>query len=674
MKFLNHKKFISKLMTFFTILALAFTSGGILNPPAAYADETQVDTVRLAGDSRYLTAIEISKNNWFEAYNVVLARGDSFPDALAGAVLANSGAVRGPLLLTEPNSLRADVLQEIQRLNASTVYILGGTGAVSGNVENALKAKGLHVVRIEGDDRYETAANITASAVVASSQAFIASGENYADALSISAYAAAQGIPLLLTPKNQIPTATLEALHKLGVGSITLIGGENAISAAAKKQLEDAGYMVSRLSGDDRFQTNIQIMNTYPFDLNKVFIATGLAFPDALAGSVLAAKNNNPVVLVPKKDSQINGSSTASYLEENRGTVKSFFILGGAGAVNNKIAYYLQNGVFSPRVSLQFWDGYASKSTYEQILSYVPGSLSDSVQILVPTLAGSVQANGSFAYSFPNSSTPQYLVSLGQSKGAQVVPMVQATGQTANAILLDQDKRKTFADSAEKLVRETGADGILIDLEALGDNTGAGLTALMQDIYGRLSPQGKLVIISVMAKTSASWYKMYDYHTLAQYADYIQIMSYDYAYAGSAPGPVAPLDWVKKVMNYAVTQIPSEQILMGVPYYGRAWKQTGSNTWTSQAWGEAKAFSMAARYGVSPTRETTPTDPVGIPTFRYKDESGALWTVYFDDSLSWQAKFSLIDQYDLGGVGGWSMGWITDVSSTDLYPLLQQMT
>lgn len=669
--------FFKKFITIFIITGLMIC-GNIPGLPAqsayAYGDELSRDTVRYAGSSRYDTAIEISKNNWLEASNVVLARGDAFPDALAGAVLANSNNVGGPLLLTESNYLRPDVLQEIKRLNASTVYILGGKGAVSEGVESELKSNNLNVIRIQGDDRYETAARISAQAVPASTKAFLASGENFADALSISSYAAAQGIPLLLTQQGALPAATLKALQDLGVTDITLIGGANAVSQQIENQLKEANYNVDRLSGEDRFQTNIEIINHFDFNPDKTLIATGLSFPDALAGSVLAAKNNSPVILVPKEADKIPGSSTASYLEGKRQDISNFFILGGSGAVNYKIEFYVRNGKFNPRLSLQFWDGYGNQATYERLLSYVPGNLTDSIQILSPNFAGDLQESGSFAYSFSDSSIPRDLVALGQNKGAKVVPMAAAHGTIAGSVLRDPVKRRNFADSAVSLVRETNADGILVDLEGLDDDTGEGLTALMQDIYGRLNPEGKLVIISVAAKTSPtaeSWYEEYNYKELGNYADYVQVMSYDFSSSDSAPGPIAPLDWVCKVMAYAVSEIPSDKILMGVPYYGRAWKNENGK-WVSQSFGLARAQSTATQYGAVISRATTPTDPVGIPTFSYTDEAGARWTAYFDDRLSWGAKLDVVEQYDLGGIGGWAMGWINEISSPELYPLLQE--
>jgi len=672
------KLFLKKGLASLTIASVVITSslfGGMGTPlPPVYADETAKSYQRFAGESRYETAVAISSKNWYESYNVVLARGDAFPDALAGAVLANSSVVGGPLLLTESQRLRPEVLAEMKRLNTNSVCILGGTGAISSNVETELKNNGIQVYRIQGSDRYETAANIAATALQNSAKAFLASGQTFADALSISSYAAANGIPLLLTDARKVPAATLTALQKLGVTDVTLIGGESAISAAAADQLTKAGYSVNRLSGSDRYKTNTAILNSLQYDTTDMVVATGSNFPDALAGSVLAARKNSPVVLVPTDENALVNSDTASYLSDIRAGVSSFFILGGFNVINYKVESIVRTGKMNTRICLQFWDGYTDKSTYETQLSYVPDPFTDYVQILAPNFAGALQSDGSFAYRFSSADTPKYLVSLGQSKGARVVPIVMGSGSTANDVLRDPAKRQNYVASAEKMISETKADGIVVDLEALDEDTEQGLTSLIRDLAARLHPEGKLVIISVMSKTSGtseSWYDEYNYHDLSQYADYIQIMSYDKHSSASAPGPVAPLDWVRKVMSYAVTQIPSEKILMGMPYYGRTWRPNGSG-WSSKSFGWAAATQTAAQFGATITRETTLTDPIGIPTFKYVDEDGYNRTAYFDDRLSWGTKLDLLDAYSLGGTGAWSMLWINDVSAPELYPLLKE--
>jgi len=110
---------------------------------------------------------------------------------------------------------------------------------------------------------------------------------------------------------------------------------------------------------------------------------------------------------------------------------------------------------------------------------------------------------------------------------------------------------------------------------------------------------------------------------------------------------------------------------MGIPYYGRTWTYDGED-WDSQAFGWAVATQTAAKYGATITRKTTPTDPVGVPTFKYTDENGYRRTAYFDDGQSWAAKLDLLDEFNLGGIGSWSMRWINEVSAPELFPLLKE--
>ncbi len=114
---------------------------------------------RLAGAGRYETAVEISKSGFPNgAKTVVLAFGLNYADALAGVPLAK--AMNAPILLTTLKTLPAETLAEIERLNAKKVIILGGTSAVSADVEKALTDKKLEVERIAGTTRFETAAKI----------------------------------------------------------------------------------------------------------------------------------------------------------------------------------------------------------------------------------------------------------------------------------------------------------------------------------------------------------------------------------------------------------------------------------------------------------------------------------------------------------------------------------
>ncbi|MCG1024847.1 glycosyl hydrolase family 18 protein [Dehalobacter sp.] len=324
-------------------------------------------------------------------------------------------------------------------------------------------------------------------------------------------------------------------------------------------------------------------------------------------------------------------------------------------------------------INLQFWDGYGSKAAYEKQLACISGNLLKSIDILVPNFTGSLQADGSFGCVFTDPEIPKYLVALGQRSGPKVVPMVLGSGKSAGNMLHDPLKRSHFRESCLKLVRDTGADGILVDLEVLPAGTGPGLTALMKDLYEQLSAAGKLTLVSVMSRTSDTaepWCVQYNYADLAKYADYVQIMSYDLHYATSAPGPIAPPDWVRRVMAYAVTRIPPSKILMGVPFYGRTWRQEGTR-WVSKALGLSSATQTAERFRAVITRKTSSSDPIGTPTFHYSDEHGHRWTVYYDDCRSWAGKLCLLNEFSLGGIGCWSLAWLDHSSAGQFAALLK---
>ena len=160
---------------------------------------------RIAGSNRYTTAVQVSQKGWETAGTVVLARGDSFPDSLAGIPLAYQ--LDAPILLTHSNRLPAETRAEILRLQADKVVILGGTGAISAAVEAELRAMGLVVERIGGSNRFETAIQI-AEKMGSFDTAFLVSGLDFPDALSAASYAAQRGYPILLTGSGALNQAT----------------------------------------------------------------------------------------------------------------------------------------------------------------------------------------------------------------------------------------------------------------------------------------------------------------------------------------------------------------------------------------------------------------------------------------------------------------------------------
>ena len=288
---------------------------------------------RLFGDNRFETALEVSRQGWDTAETVVLARSHEYADALAGVPLAYQ--MDAPILLTRPGSLHTSTGEEIERLGASKVIVLGGTAAIGNEVVEELEAMDITVERIAGENRYETAAKI--AKIVAPdgvNQAVVVSGENYPDALSVAPFAANEGMPILLTREERIHDFTLEALEDLGVESTMVIGGPNAVNEDVMNQLPDP----TRLMGENRYETNIRILEHFDYETNGYFAATGQDFADALTGAVLAAKHDTGIMLVhrvvPEGQKEFLVNRDAGYMA----------ILGGETAISQEVGdaiYYL---------------------------------------------------------------------------------------------------------------------------------------------------------------------------------------------------------------------------------------------------------------------------------------------------------------------------------------------
>ncbi|MEC3884041.1 cell wall-binding repeat-containing protein [Halobacillus sp. HZG1] len=282
-----------------------------------------ISSARIAGMDRYETAVKVSAHGWETAETVIIARGDDFPDALAGSPLAYK--LDAPILLTG-STLPSSVKEEIHRLDAKKAVILGEEGAVTAYVEDQLKGMGLETERIGGKDRFETAAYIAAVLDGEPAKAVVANGLNFPDALSIASHAAENGYPILLTRPNELPEVTETVLSDFH--SSIVVGGSSVVSDGVLDQLPDA----VRYNGKNRYETSAEIATTLnPAD--KAFIATGADFADALTGSVLAAKTNSTFLLVPP--TRVDDSITDA---ANMLGVHHFTLLGGTGAIDETVS------------------------------------------------------------------------------------------------------------------------------------------------------------------------------------------------------------------------------------------------------------------------------------------------------------------------------------------------
>lgn len=294
---------------------------------ASISNQSGTKYTRLAGSDRYSTALQISKTGWSTADTVVLASGANFPDALSAVPLAKK--YNAPILLTDGKSITSEIAAELNRLKTKNVFIIGGASSISSDIDHALDMMNISYTRLGGSNRYETSLDI-ANYLGSSTKAFIVSGENFPDALSIASYAAAKGSPILLTPRDELPTGILNYINNNGVVNTYVIGGPGVISNSILSELPNA----QRIYGNNRYETNFQVLSTFKndFDLTTLYFASGRNFPDALSGSALAATTNSPILLIGNdENTDIN-----SFIITNVKQITNREIIGGEGALSSK--------------------------------------------------------------------------------------------------------------------------------------------------------------------------------------------------------------------------------------------------------------------------------------------------------------------------------------------------
>lgn len=312
--------------------------GGAATIAEEYAEGEGFEFIaRVAGKNRFATAAEVSKSMRTKTNVVVLANGMDYADALAGVPIARS--MIAPILLTRSDTLPGETLAEIKRLGAKNVLLLGGEGAISENVVKTLKDNGCNTQRIAGANRFETAVKIAQQLNSSPEEVFFVYGLDFADALSSGTVAAIKGAPIVyLRTDGTIDKATadyLASLKKQGcVSKAYVIGGEGVISNAMMAKAGSAlGVTPKRISGANRYETCTAVNTFFAdfFQRKTVCAAKGLDFPDALAGGVLAAWTDTPILLA---DNALR-TSQKQYLKSKNANV--FHVLGGTGAVPDKL-------------------------------------------------------------------------------------------------------------------------------------------------------------------------------------------------------------------------------------------------------------------------------------------------------------------------------------------------
>ena len=295
-----------KKLTVAALVAAMIVPAGVSN-----ADKQQV--TRISGKDRITTSVEISKSAYTTSENVVLASGFNFADALSAGQLAS--ALDAPLLLSSQDKLDSQTKNEIERLKAKKVFVVGGDNAISkSGVDTTLKSEKIDVTRLEGQDRYSTSQKVMEKTkeIINPEYLLIASGKNFPDALAATGFFVNHKSVMVLSDGLTYPQSNLQEIA---------IGGKN--------QLPLKGFTGKRVSGKDRYETALEIAKLSFDKNNNAILASGEVFADSLSAVNLTKKHNAPIILTQSNSLTENAKK---YLNG-----KNVFIVGGEKTVVNDI-------------------------------------------------------------------------------------------------------------------------------------------------------------------------------------------------------------------------------------------------------------------------------------------------------------------------------------------------
>ena len=213
-------------------------------------------------------------------------------------------------------------------------------------------------------------------------------------------------------------------------------------------------------------------------------------------------------------------------------------------------------------------------------------------------------------------------------------------------------------------------DGVNIDIENVTSSEREAYVEFAR-LLKELLPDGKTVAVSVAANPwglDTGWQGSYDYAGLSEFCDYLMVMTYDEHYYGGPAGPISSYDYIDKSLKYAVSVVPKEKIVLGLPFYGRIWSADGghpngygvSNTMIAQLindYGGAVTIDPVSRS----TRAVITIGESEIkPVVGGQALAAGTYTIWYEGESSVKSKLELVNKYDIKGTGSWSLGQESD--------------
>lgn len=230
------------------------------------------------------------------------------------------------------------------------------------------------------------------------------------------------------------------------------------------------------------------------------------------------------------------------------------------------------------------------------------------------------------------------------------------SNELASKVLNNEVARNRLASNIYDTVIRKDYFGVDFDFEFLLADDADEYVQLVSQVGSMLNSIGAVTLVALAPKTYTEQpgllYEGHDYRGLGEAADLSLLMTYEWGYTYGPPMAVAPIDKVREVLDYGITQIPPEKILMGIPNYGYDWtlpfvqgQSVAENISNPEA--VQRAANVGAQIQFDETAQT--------PFYRYTDTQGRQHEVWFEDERSLRAKLELVEEYGLAGVSFWTV-------------------
>ncbi|MGM7724831.1 glycosyl hydrolase family 18 protein [Metabacillus sp. Hm71] len=233
----------------------------------------------------------------------------------------------------------------------------------------------------------------------------------------------------------------------------------------------------------------------------------------------------------------------------------------------------------------------------------------------------------------------------------------QFSDELGRIVLTNMDIQNKLLSNIVTTAKKYGFRDIHFDMEYLRPQDREAYNQFLRRAKNRFSQEGWLLSTALAPKTSAGqkgrWYEAHDYKAHGQIVDFVVIMTYEWGYSGGPPMAVSPINPVREVLEYAISEMPSRKIMMGQNLYGYDWTlpfvQGGP---FAKAISPQQAIQLASQHNVPIQYDVE----AQAPHFNYRDNNGKEHEVWFEDARSIQAKFNLIKELNLRGISYWKLG------------------